>query len=714
MDLHLYLDYGCEQIRFGAQYFAEQLAGTDIHVLLCGSECAPVEPAEGEIVTRILNGVENIFAAEKNKITEINGGYKLCSLPSGGWELLGDSKSGVMYGLMDMAELIRAQGFSGLKTTERKPCIGLRGIKFNLPFEPYGQGDPTDKNIETCTSFDFWRQYIDMLAVNRYNLLSLWCEHPFHMMFRLDAYPETCPYDDIRLSEYQQLFHFIFRHAHARGIRIAVITWNIRLPEFAAKGLGLPESMGNSYPKPIGRAEAKPTERNGIMDGARQAQECVKDYIRECIRTMLMTYPEIDMIGTNCAEEMVDDMYARQAWVEETYLEALKSSGRRIPFIMRTNCGSCALAEEYLEKCPASANFISWKYSYAHMYSAERPQFEKIEKVWENIRHPEKLNVLFTVRNDDFHTLRWGDDDFIRNYLRGIAEKDYARGFYWGSDGYIYGRDFAHKPGGHKVWQYDFEKHWMEFSLLGRLAYDLEADLSWWKAEAVRRYGEHGEELLSALKTASKALPPVNRLHWMDIDVRWHPETLLSMFGFRSVIDTYFTRAMPGVGTVSIRDYARAETAGEKTEGETPADILSALKSIAERLAAVLEEIDGYVLVGAADCLRKDLHFWLAWTQFFICRFTAALELARLEFSGDEKHRETALEYAEKECTHWAEMDEYWGSHYIGYMKARGKMMTGYGLYKEEVMRDQQLVKAFGRVPMEASDVWTRNNIQKA
>ncbi len=322
--------------------------------------------------------------------------------------------------------------------------------------------------------------------------------------------------------------------------------------------------------------------------------------------------------------------------------------------------------------------------------------------------------MLFTVRNDDFHMLRWGDDDFIRAYLRGIAEKSYTSGFYWGSDGYVYGADFAHKPGGHKVWQYDFEKHWVEFSLFGRLSYNLEADPRYWKVEALRRYGEHGAELLNALKTASKALPPVNRLHWMDIDVRWHPETLLSMFGFRSVIDTYFTQAMPGVNTVSIRTYAKHEAEGTPVEGETPIDILASLQNTARLLSGQLEEMDEYHLVGAGDCLREDLHSWLAWTKFFICRFTAALELARLAFTQDESHRRLALEAAREECVCWAELDEHWGRHYTGYMKARGKMMTGYGLYKEEVRRDQQLIEAFGKVPMEASDYWTRNNIQKA
>ncbi|MBQ6036787.1 MAG: hypothetical protein IJL43_05685 [Lachnospiraceae bacterium] len=713
MEIRLFSDQSSEAIRFGAEYFVNQLALAGIRALLSGSDCAPPDPKTGEIITQMPPVHGNLFGAETGLSPDRQETYRLERTPSGGWCLSAAGCTGIMYGLMDMGETIRLHGFDALKETVKKPAFPFRGVKFNLPFEPYSYGDPVEKNVETCLSFRFWQSYIDMLAVNRYNLLSLWSEHPFHMMFRLAKYPATCPYDDKQLSHYEQLFHFIFRHAHARGIRIAMITWNIRLPEFAAAGLGLPRSMGNSLPAPRELAEALSAGRNDTMNRSRQAEPIVQDYIRECVQTMLTAYPEIDMIGTNCAEEMVDNMEVRQEWVEEAYLEALKRSGRRIPFIMRTNCGSCALAESFLEKCPAGVNYISWKYSYAHLYSAERPQFEEVEKVWDNIRHPEKLNVLFTVRNDDFHTLRWGDDAFIRGYMRGIAEKPYVKGFYWGADGYIYGKDFAHREGGHKVWQYDHEKHWIEFSLFGRIGYDLEADAEYWRAESLRHFGEHGEKLAAALKTASRALPPVNRLHWLNIDIRWHPETLLSRFGFRSVIDTFFTDAMPGVGTTGLRAFAKQEASGTVPEGETPVDIIELLQNIAHALEEDLLSIDTFDLIGEAECLREDLHCWLNWTRFFICRFTAALELARLEVTCDEVHREKALEAAKKECIHWDELDRHWSSHYTGYMKARGNMMTGYGLYRKDVARDQELVRAFGKIPMEPSDFWTWITLKK-
>lgn len=707
--IELFLDYSNETYRFGAKYFIEKARNAGIRVLMSGLEDAPVIPGKETIIARPANN-----RLGHGEVSDEE--YEIIASPKGGWTIQGlGGPSSLMYALMDVGDIVSKHGIEGIAPIRFKPSIEKRGIKFNLPYEPYGEGDVTVYNRETCMSFDFWRDYLEMLAKNRYNFLSLWSEHPFHLMVKLNKYPETSPYDDYQMSRYQQLFHFIFRYAHTLGIKIAIITWNIRIPEYATRGLGLPYELGNSYPNPTGLAEVKGkanvSQHFAKMDGARQAQPIIQDYIKECVKTMLLTYSEIDMIGTNCAEEMVGDMYERQQWVEDAYLAALNESGRTIPFIMRTNIGSCSLAEEFLDKCPGKTNYISWKYSVAHMYSSEEPQFENINNIWANIKNPENLNALFTVRNDDFHSLRWGDPDFIRKYLKGIAAKSYCRGFYWGADGYLYGKDFAHHNYGHKVWQYDFEKHWMEFSLLGRLSYNVDADEDFWRDEYVEHYGDHGYDLYESLKLASKMMPPVNRLHWLDIDVRWHPETLLSMFGFRSVIDTLCTRSMPGAGTIGLRAFAKAEFEGEMIEGETPLDIIKTLKNISDTLENDLKTIADWRLIGEGDCLREDLYCWQALSEFYVNRFTAALELARFEVTGDEVHRANALAAAKAERAPWGNLATHWASHYTNYMKARGAMITGYWLYMKDVEKDAELVESFGFVPLNTNDPWTINHV---
>jgi hypothetical protein len=619
-------------------------------------------------------------------------------------------EAGAMYGLLDIAETIELFGFEAIANKSVTPLLEKRGVKYNMPFEPLEEGDATEKNKTAFLSKDYWQAFLDMMAKNRYNTLSLWGEHPYHMMFRLEKYPETCPYDDMELEWYKELFRFIFSHAKKRNIKIYIITWNIRLPGFAAKGLGLPEIIGNQTMYDNSGYEGRHDKlRSRIMTTVRQTLPIVQDYIKECIKALILEYPDLAGLGTNCAEEMVGNAAERQQWVEDAYVEALRETGRPISFIMRTNLGSGAIAEDFLDRCPGEDNYISWKYSVAHMYSSTRPRFEELNKIWDGIKNPKKLKVLFTVRNDDIHTFRWGDCDFVRDYMAGMAEKSYCKGYYWGCDGYLYGEDFQHDAHGHKTWKYDFEKHWQEFELLGRYGYELDIPEEIWRLKYVGRYGEQGRQFYEALKEASKIIPYVNRLHWLDIDARWHPESLLSRFGgIKNVIDTLYNPSMPLSGTVSIRDYAKLEASGEKAQGETPADIISALLDIEGKLDSFLGSVNPKDAAGEAECLLWDLHCWRQLCEFYRHRFTGALELARLELSGDELHREKAIAALRAEVPCWKLLGEYWGRHYISYMMIRTKHYFGYGLYLKDIERDQELAEVFGKVKLEPSDVFLK------
>ncbi|GAI80679.1 unnamed protein product, partial [marine sediment metagenome] len=47
------------------------------------------------------------------------------------------------------------------------------------------------------------------------------------------------------------------------------------------------------------------------------------------------------------------------------------------------------------------------------------------------------------LRNDDIFVLRWGDADYVREFLQNVP-RDLMRfeaGFYMGPDGYVFGRE---------------------------------------------------------------------------------------------------------------------------------------------------------------------------------------------------------------------------------------------------------------------------------
>jgi hypothetical protein len=315
----------------------------------------------------------------------------------------------------------------------------------------------------------------------------------------------------------------------------------------------------------------------GTSHAVRQESELIRDYFRECIQTLLRTYPELTGIGTSGSEEMVGDAWAREAWVVETYLEGVANavrlqSGRRVPFIHRTNQqAGQPIKDMFVDRYPGQV-YISWKYANAHMYSHPKPKFEVLWGAWEGVNLDE-VRVTYTVRNDDVFTLRWGDPEYVSEYVRDM-NKPYVHGFYWGADGYLWGIDFQHADAGHKRWTYDFERHWYAFALWGRMSYNPNLPQSLWRDRFRQRYGRVGEDLYAGLQAGSKVIPAVNRLFWIDYDFQWYPEGCLSRFGYKTICDFVEGTPMPSVGVVGVGEYARAMTEGRAVEGVTPLEII--------------------------------------------------------------------------------------------------------------------------------------------
>lgn len=614
----------------------------------------------------------------------------------------GTDSRGLMYGCLEYAErLARGAEMADGEDIYRKPALRLRGIKFNLPYAPFDSGDPFVLNEGTCMDISFWKAYIDMLALNRYNCLSLWSEHPYDLMVVSPKFRAANPHSDSEINQNIRFFREMFRYAASRGIDIYLFTWNIRITPEVARGLGLPEAVGdfgNMYDNLIHRV-GYPLNR------FRGESELIRDYIREMVLQLLLTYPELKGLGTSASEWMDGNGFEREKWIVQTYVEAIKQSGREIPFIHRTNMQNAGkeIKEMVQSQFDSSQFYISWKYSNAHCYSHPEPQFERLWGAWEGI-DLEKTNILYTVRNDDVFTHRWGDPEYVRAYIKGMI-KPYVKGFYWGADGYLWGNDFQHVEHGHKTWKYDYERHIFQFQLWGRLSYDPETSDDVWVHLLKSHYGPvHAPLFLEGLRSASSVIPAVNRLFWIDYDFQWHAESCLSeVSGFKTILDFVNAVPMPGVGVMSISDYARAEhedRAEKLSEAyrETPADIVKLLQDAAdqtERVAIKLSKELGELCCGHAACTLHDLSAYVEMSRYYACKFKASLELNRFKLNKDIHHKDEAIALLEQATIHWEKLGYYWSLHNKPYLMARVKRTFGYPYYLDDVRADIELARRF-------------------
>ena len=114
--------------------------------------------------------------------------------------VLGADAPGGMYGGLDIAEALRLGTLAEISDSDHAPRIAQRGIKFNIPLDARTPGysdnsDAAQVNIPEMWSFDFWREFLDEMARDRYNVLSLWNLHPFPSMVKVPEYPDVALQD---------------------------------------------------------------------------------------------------------------------------------------------------------------------------------------------------------------------------------------------------------------------------------------------------------------------------------------------------------------------------------------------------------------------------------------------------------------------------------------------------------------------------------------
>jgi hypothetical protein len=419
--------------------------------------------------------------------------------------------TGLMYGLLDIKEqLENRQGIIVSKT--EKPHLSFRAIKFNLPWMSYRNGDALQLHSETCRDTIFWHHFLDMMAENRFNKLTLWSQHPFHFMVRTDKYPEASGLNDEELADWQLFWHSLFRMARDRGIETYIINWNIFVsPEFARAYGAAEYSIENSY----------------FIDKG-DTSEIVKDYMRESIKAVIDTYPDLTGLGITLGEGM-GGMTAeqREIWLLESIVAGARMASRKIKFIHRVplsaGTGSGGSTAGWVEKmtretldtlsCFEDLINIELKFNWSHAYST--PKLVKVhggeltDAYWNPF--PDNYRLAWMMRNEDFFMLRWGQPEFIRRH---IAENvhPHVNGYYVGSECYIPAKDYITAMKGTSN-RYAFERQWMYYKNWGRLLYNPETPDSIFEQAFVNRFPLHGKNLFNAQVKVSR-VPLIIASYW--------------------------------------------------------------------------------------------------------------------------------------------------------------------------------------------------------
>ena len=573
--------------------------------------------------------------------------------------IAGGDGRGLIYGALSVAEELRnGTGLTAVRPRAETAALPFRAIKFNLPWDSYRSSSALDQHYDTARDPKFWEAFLDMMAENRFNALTLWNLHPFPYMIRAKNFPEASRFSDAELAEWRQLYRSIFSMAKARGIDTYVVNWNILVsPEFA-KAHGLKGS--NFYPNYKGEAETS---------------EIVKRYTRESVTQLLEEYPDLTGLGFTLAEQMAGmTPQQRQAWIDETIIAGMRAAKRPSKMIFRAPLsadlgqgGSTSVetermtrsAVERLGKRFDGPIWMEIKFNWSHGHSATKlvkTHGGPLNDAYFNPL-PSNYKITWMVRNEDFYALRWGVPSFVREHIRENGRQPYVGGYFVGSENYIPAKDYFTAPGGPVDWTYAFERQWLFYKLWGRLLYDPTTPDAVFEAEFVRRYGTDAKPLLQAYELASATqLAYATSLNF-TWDFTIYGEGMMA-FGRRGIAPVTAERLIdqtPLLPTwLSVKDFVARRAAGEAIAAGavTPLMVANRLEADSKRALELLHTIDA----SRSRSLTfevADAKTWAHLGLYFAEKLRAAVALQSYRTGLGENHKRAAVAHLEQGLKHW-------------------------------------------------------------
>jgi len=615
---------------------------------------------------------------------------------------------GAMYGALELAEQIRSGlTLDQVKNQSASPRLAFRAIKFNLPWMSYRKGEALQLHMETCRDLKFWEAFLDMMAENRFNALTLWNLHPFGYMIRPKNFPEACAFDDAQLAQWQEFWRKLFAMARDRGIEVHIFYWNIFVsPELA-------------------RARNVATySADWSFFGDADTSELVERYNREVVTQVIDEYDDLAGIGVGLGERMGKmTPQQREEWINRTVVAGIKAARRPVRFNHRApfsaNLGSGGsmdrsteqIARQTIESLDLpSPIWVEIKFNWSHGHSSPNLNIihggKHTDTYWNPL--PRNYRITWMIRNEDFFNLRWGEPGFIREHIR-TNGGDYTGGYFVGSECYIPAKDYMQKQvksNAANPWSYAFQRQWLFYMMWGRLLYDPATPDSAFAAELERRFGPGtGAKLLEAYTRASRMPLRLASFHKATWDFTLYSEGFCAPARSAGLFDG----ASPFISIDELIDHetldpmymsipefvkARREKSPIPAGRITPPALADSLDADG-RMALELVRSAPLNDDAATLCETGDIKAWAYLSLYFAAKLRAGVALESYRTGGDTRDQEQAIA-----LLHVA--GQYWDAliittrplyHDVPLMHLGEKEKFHWAMMREQVQRDVELAK---------------------
>ncbi len=668
------------------------------YVSIKGADCPQAEFASGDIMAQLDAdgiGISDVDASWTIRFAQIDPslGEQAYRVEVLGKiiEITGGDEKGLMYGGLEVAEQIELYGIEGVKTVEAKPYVLVRGTKVNIPMDlrtpSYTDGGLSGQsNMDDMWDIDFWHAYIEGLARDRINAISLWSLDPFPSMVKVPEYPDVALDDvwrtkveigtimgnrtdstkpehyadievvkEITIEEKIEFWREVMQYAADHGVDFYIYTWNIYT--FAEEGkYGITDLLDN-----------KVTE----------------DYFRCSVREMVKTYPLLKGIGITAGENMVFEggtmgaelgNMAVETWLWNTYglgiNEALaEDPDRDFQLLHRLHYADFDNIADLWKDFKGDFHY-SEKYSIGRMISGTNPTF--VNPTYENM--PADVKCYLELRQDDMFHLKFGDSYFMREYILGMPPQNRLDGMFLGSDDYVHCIDSSYVDEDFNDNLY-IDNHWILFTLYGRLGYDPYLSDEYIAELLTSRYGGHnGTLLLQAMNDAYEGMRLHGTLIWFTgAQMYWEGslENGGSYYGVNLLMKNRV--ALQDCGLMTMNDTALALKDGSDTSGYdmTALDVIDKMLTLGQKTIDEVALLKKDVVKGIDKQTEKEWKMLLAdeealgyLTLYYGEKLNGSMLLRRYNDTGDTSFKDQSVEALTRALGYWRQYVDLFATNY--------------------------------------------------
>ena len=429
------------------------------------------------------------------------------------------------------------------------------------------------------------------------------------------------------------------------------------------------------------------------------------DYMRYAIGEFLKTYPQVDGIGVTAGEHVNRDRVKNVGGIEQflwqTYGQGVMDAKRADPerklrFIFRqhqANLGNIAAAFEAFDG-PFNTGH---KYARARLYSTTTSPY--LDREYREDLEEHKVPCWLNLRNDDLFVFRWGDADYVREFLQNVPRDlmRYEAGFYMGPDGFVFGREFVSKDPD-LAGQLEVRKHWYRFMLWGRLGYDLSLTRDYFEQRLAAQFPKVKASLLyDSWAAASQVIPLVNRFFFRVNDFQFSPEACNYNKGFLPVDQFFEYPPLEGSGILSVQDYAATVNEGKHVSGLTPLALADRLDALAETTLKGLKRLRSKA---KADkellATLTDMEATALLGRYYADKIRGAAELAVFRANPQQtRYHKKAVTHLTHAVEEWESYAKVSSSQYRGQLFSRTHYLDWWKLL-EDVKKEVENVRSEG------------------